>query len=161
MSDLTPDEIAEIDRTFEPYRIVLCGSSTWADAWTPRAMVGVKGALELNLLHSTLDGLLDNAVCGMRYGKHGERLVILHGGCQTGADAVVTHWAARREGVVLEVYRAGWDIVRRNKEEAIRSLDPTNAGHFVLSAQSSIAATKAVINVARDVDVPVITLGVM
>lgn len=65
------------------FRVLVTGSRTWTDA---AAITGV-----LTDLHEV----------------HGDRLVVVHGACRTGADRIADGWA-RRHGVATETHPADW-----------------------------------------------------
>ncbi len=154
-----------VDRQFEPFRIVVCGSRTWADSWKAGAHLTRRGRLELDVLFNALDGLRLNAVDALRGNKHGVRIVAVHGGCPTGADAIAAHWAFRRDDVCCEVFPADWDAHGRaagpiRNKQMIDSLDPGNPGHLVVAAwDGQSRGTASTIKFARDAGIPVITLG--
>lgn len=68
-------------------RILVTGSRDWPD----RAAV-----------HMTLDGLRKVA------SARNESLVVVHGDCPTGADAMAAQWA-KQCGIEVEAYPAEWD----------------------------------------------------
>jgi hypothetical protein len=65
------------------FRVLITGSRTWTDA----AVI----ARALADLHR----------------EYGDRLVVVHGACRTGADRIADGWA-RRHGVRVEAYPADW-----------------------------------------------------
>lgn len=72
----------------KPHRILVTGSRDWR--WPPT---------------------VNNALTAERYGVG--RMVVVHGGCPTGADAMASWWVGQLEhlGIVEEKHRARW---RRN-----------------------------------------------
>lgn len=73
-------------------RVLVTGSRDW---------VGVHGATRIQMILNTVLALAEML---------GEKLHIVHGGCETGADRITDDWARRREddGVTVEVHRADW-----------------------------------------------------
>lgn len=71
-----------------PFRVLLTGSRTWTD---------------IAAITTVLDRLHD---------QHGTRLVIVHGACPRGADAIADQWCHHRQ-VSAERYRADWSTGRR------------------------------------------------
>ena len=94
MTTPTPTPTPTTDRTSTstaeprtPFRVLVTGSRTWTDT---------------DAIATVLDAV--NAVAWTD-------LVIVHGGCRTGADAIADRWA-RRRGVEIEVYPADWTTGR-------------------------------------------------
>ena len=77
----TGQEQAELDRQFEPWRIVVCGSRTWAGSWKPGSSAGsARESLEASMLLGVLNQLRTNAMVGLAGSKDGHHLAIVHGG---------------------------------------------------------------------------------
>jgi hypothetical protein len=74
--------------TPSPFRLLVTGSRTWT------AEAAIRGAL--NDLHR----------------EYGNRLVVVHGACSTGADAIADQWC-RNLGVPAERYPADWNTYGR------------------------------------------------
>ncbi len=72
-----------MDTNRRPFRVLVTGSRTWTDT---RAITTA-----LSRLHR----------------QHGPRLVIVHGDCRSGADAIADAWC-RQAGVTVERYSADW-----------------------------------------------------
>lgn len=73
----------------KPYRVLVTGSRTWADSTTVR-----------DALTNVLDALATE-----------RGLILVHGGCRTGADKYAHDWAvqhARTRPVRVEVHPARW-----------------------------------------------------
>jgi len=84
--DVKPAGRGRIPRTVSalgPYRVLVTGSRDWDDVAT---------------LHGELDAL---------YARYGNRLVIVHGHCPTGADALADAWSIAR-GLQPERHPADW-----------------------------------------------------
>jgi hypothetical protein len=77
-------ETAEPVDVSRPYRVLVTGSRTWTDV-------------------AKLDEQLD--IANM---THRGRMVLVHGACPTGADALAEAWA-RKNRVPVETYPADWD----------------------------------------------------
>jgi hypothetical protein len=75
--------------TVTPFRVLVTGSRTWTDEAAIRAALAA--------LHR----------------EHGARLVVVHGACPTGADAVAERWC-RDAGVPVERYPADWSTYGRS-----------------------------------------------
>lgn len=87
-----------------PYRLLITGSRNWEDkqaVWD--ALAPIARALPAD-----------------------QDLVLIHGGCPTGADAIVHEWA-RGFGAVIEVHPANWAQHGR-KAGPIRNAEMVDAG---------------------------------
>lgn len=65
------------------YRVLVTGSRDWTDR---------------EVIHLALNFL---------FSKHGLDIVLVHGDCPTGADAIANEWATRR-GLLVERHPADW-----------------------------------------------------
>lgn len=75
-------------------RVIVCGSRNWEGIWATSRIHDVMLALEV----------LAQAI--------GQKLEVVHGGCPTGADAIVDRWA-RRRGYEPIVFEANWAALGR------------------------------------------------
>lgn len=94
----------------KPYRILITGSRDWTDQQT------IWGALAPIARALPAD----------------QELVLVHGGCPTGADALCDEWA-RGFGAVIEVHPANWAKHGR-KAGPIRNAEMVNLGADVVLA---------------------------
>lgn len=75
-------------------RVIVCGSRDWTGIWATSRIHDVMVALEV----------LAQAL--------GQKLEIVHGGCPTGADAIVDRWARRRDYEPV-IFEAAWSELGR------------------------------------------------
>jgi hypothetical protein len=76
------------------YRVICTGSRDWEGAWATERIGEVLQSVWA--MTTTL----------------GVQLVLRHGDCPTGADAIVDRWGRRRSGVAVETYQANWTLGR-------------------------------------------------
>jgi hypothetical protein len=70
-------------------RVIVCGSRDWEGIWATERINKIMLAVDI----------LARAL--------GSKLEVIHGGCPTGADAIVDRWARRRD-VPVKVWEADW-----------------------------------------------------
>jgi hypothetical protein len=118
--------------SFQPFRLLVTGSRTWDDVRTIEQALGV---------------ILD---------RHPEGILLVHGACSRGADAIADAYAARTPGYQIEAHPADWHRYgraagyRRNAEMVALGAD----GYAAFIRGGSPGSTSAV-RLARAAGIPV------
>jgi YspA, cpYpsA-related SLOG family len=116
----------------QPFRLLVTGSRTWAD--------------ELAIEHA-LAQILD---------RHPEGVLLVHGNCSCGADAIAAAYAARTPGYLAEAHPADWQRYgraaghRRNAE-----MIALGADGCVVFLRAASPGTTATMQAARAAGIPV------
>jgi hypothetical protein len=105
----------------QPFRLLVTGSRTWHD---------------VRVIEQALAVILD---------RHPEGVLLVHGACPRGADAIAAAYAARTPGYRTEVHPADWDRYgraagyRRNAEMIALGADgcAASSGALALAAPMS------------------------
>lgn len=120
------------ENTAAPFRVLLTGSRSWPD---PTVIVAALGTL---------------------HAEHGDRLVVVHGACRSGADMIADKWC-RRSGVAVERFPADWKHAGRRagliRNEAMVATRPDLCLAFI--HQSSPGATHCA-RMAQSAGVPTV-----
>lgn len=124
-------------------RVLITGSRDW------------EGRVAETRIHIILETIL--ALCDML----GEKLIVVHGDCPTGADAIADRWARRRDdlGVEVEAHPADWDRYGssagplRNQEMVNRG-----AGMCIGFLRNNSRGTRHCLNLARMFGIPTYTV---
>lgn len=89
--------------TWDLTHVLVTGSRSWA-GWEPSKpwKPTPREYWQLQVLFSVLEGMYDEAAANL------ERLVLIHGDCPLGADAVADYWGRKKINAIVERYPADW-----------------------------------------------------
>jgi len=120
-------------------RVLTTGSRTWEGIHAENRI-----QLILSNLHAFAEGL-------------GTKLVIIHGACPSGADAIVDRWAIRREddGVTVVRYPAKWQIYGKRAGHMRNAIMVHNAQpDFCIGFSRGTLGTAHTLELARQAGIP-------
>ena len=116
----------------QPFRLLLTGSRTWDD--TP----AIEHALAAILA------------------RHPDGVLLLHGACPRGADAIAAAYAARTPGYRIEAHPAGWQRHGRAAGQLRNAkMIALGAGGCVAFLRGASPGTAATVRMARAAGMPV------
>lgn len=96
--------MSDIPDTWDLTHVLVTGSRSWAGwdsshrPWKPTK----REYWQAQVLFGVLNGMLDEMIANL------ERMVLIHGHCPTGADALADHWGQQRVDVTVERHPADW-----------------------------------------------------
>lgn len=122
------------------YRILITGSRDWPGSEISTITNGLAQALlELN-----------------KQGIYKKDIVIVHGDCPTGADAM-TDWIARYWDMTVEKHPAAWDIYGK-KAGFVRNKKMVSLGAYICLAfcYNESIGTMMTVNLCKKANIPVV-----